>query len=258
MHVAVSIVVVGVMYVGLFHTSVNRWVVIVGTLVAASFAHAFASGTQGTVGLVAEYVILFLVVAVGLAKRNVDAIAEDLEDLSTDPAMVRADGVAVADHLEGAGFERSPEGWLHFERHGWDALALRDGPVNAFVVSGERGPLVEFTTVLDDDHVVMTVSRARHQVVPRILRQTFPDHDVDGLRREHDRALGWSRRMARTPVEVPLGELTERMLTEEREAGSRARKSVAGSLVRELRGQHLDSGTIVDRPDAVRALQPRR
>lgn len=258
MHVVVTVAVVGVLYLGLFHTRANRWVVLVGTLVASNVAHLVAPGVVPPLLLIGEYVALFLVLVVGFAKRKIDAVSQDLDDLSVEPAAVRADGVALADHLESVGFERAPEGWLHFERHGWDALALRRDGVNAFMVSGDRGPILEFTSMLDDDGVLATVSHARDRVPRWVLRQCFPDRDADTLLREHGRSLEWLRRNGRSTVEVPLAELTEHVLTEERDAASTIGRGIVGSLVRELRKQHLDLGTIVDRPDVLRRSRPRR
>lgn len=258
MHLAVTVAVVGVLYVGLFHTRANRWAVLVGALVASNVAHLVVPGVVPPLLLVGEYLALFIVLVVGFAKRKIDAVAQDLGDLRVEPTAVRADGVALADHLESAGFERAPEGWLHFEQHGWDALALRRDSVNAFMVSGDRGPILEFTSVLDDDGVLTTASVARDRVPRWVLRQCFPEGDTDTLLREHGRSLEWLRRNGRDAVEVPLADLTEHVLTEERDAASTISRGIVGSLVRDLRKQHLDVGSIIDRPEVLRRTRPQR
>ena len=257
MHVAVSIVVVGLLYLGLFHTGVNRWVVLVGALVLANVAHVLAPGAFPPLLLVIEYLALFVVLAVGFTKRRLDAVADDLDDLSIDPSAVRADGVALSEHLEAAGFVRAPEGWMHFERHGWDAIAMQREATIAFMISGDRGPLIEFTSALDAGTMLLTVSRARDRLPSTMLRQCFPDADVDTLLREHERTVEWLRRSGHSARSVPLEELTDFILTEERSVAG-ARSGVVGSIVRELRRQHLDVGTVIDRPDVLDRLRSLR
>lgn len=258
MHVVVVVAVVALLYLGLFHTTINRWVILFAVVVISNVAHVAAPGVVAPALLVVEYLALFVVLTVGFAKRKIDAVSHDLDELSVEPAAVRADGVALAEHLESVGFERAPEGWLHFERHGWDAIAMRRNDVNAFMVSGDRGPILELTSMLDDEGVLTTVSFARDRVPRWVLRQCFPDSDADTLLREHGRSLGWLRRAGRATTEVPLAELTERVLTEERDAASTIGRGIVGSMMRELRRQHLDVGTIVDRPDVLRRSRPAR
>ncbi|MDE0805130.1 MAG: hypothetical protein OSA99_17625, partial [Acidimicrobiales bacterium] len=248
MHVVVAIVVVGLLYLGLFHTTINRWVVVITAVVASNVAH-LAAGVVPPLLLVAEYFAMFLVLAVGFATRTIDDVVHDLEDLHVDPAAVRADGVMLAEHLESEGFTRAPEGWLHFERHGWDAIALRRDATVAFMVSGDRGPLIEFTSTLEDGRVLMTVPRARDRVPKSVLRQCFPDADVDTLLREHATALDWLRRNGCTAATIEMDDLTEHALGAER-AHAGARGGPVGSMIRELRRQHLDVGSVVNRHSA--------
>lgn len=257
MEIAASIGVVGLLYVGLFHTRINQWVVLIGAVVVSNVLHVVMGTAEGPLGWV-SFAVLFVVAVVGLAARRMDSVIAELDDPVGDPAMVRADGVALVEHLERGGFERAPEGWLHFDRLGWDAIVMQNGTVNSFTISGDKGPLTELSTVLDDGHVVTTISSARDRVLPHVLRQCFPDQDIEVLLREHRLAVEWAETMGRRPQAIPMDELTDRILSEEREGGVHVRRSVAGSMVREVRRQHLDVGTIIDRPDVVARLHAGR
>lgn len=254
MHFVVSVLVVALLYLGLFHTRINRWVVIVGVLVLGNIGHVVAAGAQSTIGLVAEFVALFAVTVIGLAKRNIDGVFDGLDDKQSDPTSLHADGVAVAARFESLGFTPADDGWQHFPRLGWDGLAMRRDVTNVYIVSGDKGPMFEFVSFLRDGQTVTTVSKATHAVAPDILRQCFPGASLDTLLDEHERAVAWVRRAGRVPEEIALDRLTERMLAGEHESSARARRGVGGAVFRELRKQHLDVGSIIHRPDAVAAL----
>lgn len=258
MHYSITIVVVALLYVGLFHTRVNPWPALIAPLALAAVAHVVAPGSQSGVGLVVEYLALFLVGSIGLATRTIDSVADDLDRLESDPAAIRADGASLADHLGRLGFERAPEGWMHFPRLGWDALAMKRGNVNVFMVSGTRGPAIEFTTLLDDDRIVTTVGTARDRVAPHVLRQCFPDLDVDRLLDEHERSVSWVTSTGRRSQEISLDGLMDHLLQDERNAATTVRRRIGGSMLRELRKTHLDVGTIIERPDVIDQLGTRR
>ena len=98
MHYSITIVVVALLYVGLFHTRVNPWVALIAPLALAAVAHAVAPGSQSGVGLVVEYLALFLVGSIGLATRTIDSVADDLDRspvFETDPGVT---GVDAADY----------------------------------------------------------------------------------------------------------------------------------------------------------------
>ena len=79
MHFAITLVVVALLYLGLFHTRVNKWAALILPLVFAAIAHALAPGAQSGIGLVVEYLALFLVGSIGLATRTIDSVADDLD-----------------------------------------------------------------------------------------------------------------------------------------------------------------------------------
>lgn len=258
MHFAITLVVVALLYLGLFHTRVNKWAALIVPLVVAAVAHAVAPGAQSGIGLVIEYLALFLVGSIGLATRTIDSVADDLDRLEADPAAIRADGAALADHLRRLGFEPTPERWMHFPRLGWDSLAMKRGAVNLFMVSGEKGPAIEFTTRFDDGRTAMTVATARDQVAPHFLRQCFPDEGVDRLLAEHERAVSWLTSRGHRPHEIALNELSDHLLGEERNAATTVRRRIGGSMLREVRKTNLDVGSIVGRSDVVERLDPGR
>ncbi len=254
MHFLVSVLVFTIVYVGLLHTRVNRWAVIVVAVAISNVGH-LAVGTQTTIGLVIEFVVLFLITVVGFAKRNIDSTVDGIAHAESDPTTLRADGVAVANHLESLGFEAAVDGWQHFPRLGWDGLAMRRGATNTFIVSGDRGPMFELATFLDDGHTIATVAKSTLAVAPEVLRQCFPSAPLDQLLVEHERSVEWAHGLGRTPEVLALDTLMTRMLETEHRGAPHARRGAGGAVLRELRKQHLDVGSIIGRDDAVEALR---
>ncbi len=254
MHFLVTVFVIAVAYVGLLHTRVNRWAVIVIAVVISNVGH-LAVGAQTTIGLIAEFSMLFLITVVGFAKRNIDSTVDGISHAESDPTTLRADGVAIAQHLESLGFEAAVEGWQHFPRLGWDGLAMRRGTTNTFIVSGDRGPMFELATFLDDGYTIATVTKSTLAVAPEVLRQCFPSAPLDQLLMEHERSVEWAQGLGRTPEALTLDTLMTRMLETEHQGAPHARRGAGGAVLRELRKKHLDIGSIIRRSDAVEALQ---
>lgn len=254
MHFLVSVLVVSVAYVGLLHTRANRWAVIVIAVVTSNVGH-LAVGTQTTIGLVVEFSVLFLITVVGFAKRNIDSTVDGISHAESDPTTLRADGVELAQHLESLGFDAAVEGWQRFPRLGWDGLAMRRRSTNIFIVSGDRGPMFEFATFLDNGHTIVTVSKSTLAVASEVLRQCFPSAPLEQLLVEHERSVEWAEGLGRTPEVVALDTLMTRMLEEEHRGAPRARRSTGGAVLRELRKQHLDVGSIIGRSDVDEELR---
>ncbi len=240
----------------LTRTRINTWAILIGVVAFHGVVTVVVGGPASSLEILVALGAMFVSFTVASAIRTVESVGTDLDDLRTDPAMLRADGVRLAEHLTSLGFEATPEGWLHLDGRGWDSLTLRRGVVNVLMVSGDHGPQMELTTFFDDGRVLTTVQSARDHVADHVLRQCFVDADVEVRVTEHERSIDWVTGTSRSALEIPLADLTDHMLSAERDHIGQLRSGIVGSMMRELRQQHLDLGSVINRADVVDSLRP--
>lgn len=251
MHVLVALAIAAVVHVGIVRARLPLLVVAGAGALVLALAGALVRPDhvwQTVLGAL----IVFVALASGVRRRQIREVVDGLSNLTWHPGAVPADGEALVRDLELAGFQLADDGWARAGDLGWCVVALRRGPLRAFVVSGPLGPMLDIATALDNGRTLLTTPSATSRVGPDVVRLCVPTDDPDELIARHEGVLVDVAASGRTPIVPDTERLTAEAVADEL---AQARDFLAGgvpaalvSIWRQLRDAHADTGPITQRP----------
>ncbi|HEU5081756.1 MAG TPA: hypothetical protein VFU14_00310 [Acidimicrobiales bacterium] len=251
MHVLVSLAIAAVVHVGIVRSRLPLLVVAGAGVLVLALAGALVRPDH-LWQTVSGVVIVFVALVTAVQRRRIREVVDGLANLTWHPGAVPADGEALVRDLEVAGFQLADDGWARAGDLGWCVVALRRGPLRAFVVSGELGPMLDITTALDNGRLFVTTPSAMLRVGADVVRLCVPTDDPHELIARHEGVLVDVATSGRTPMVPDTERLTAEAVADEL---VQARAFLAGgvpaalvSVWRQLRGAHADTGPITQRP----------